>query len=125
MGAQVIAETSARAFGFPYLNLDAFNDDFLPAKAIDPKLMQSQRVLALQNRNNVLYVAISDPTNLHSLDSVQFQMGMTLSPVVVEDDKLSKWIDKIVESKDTSMTSMNLGDDFDLDMGGRRARGRG
>jgi type IV pilus assembly protein PilB len=117
LSADIIAETSARAFGFPYLNLDTFNDDFLPAKAIDPKLMLSHRVVALQNRNNVLYVAISDPTNLHALDSVQFQMGMTLSPVVVEDDKLGKWIDKIVESKDTSMSSMNLGDDFDLDMG--------
>lgn len=116
--AEKIAETSARAFGFPYLNLDAFNIDYLPAKSIDPKLMQTNRVIALQNRNNVLYVAISDPTNLHALDSVQFQMGMTLSPVVVEDDKLGKWIDRIIESKDTSMASLDIGDDFDLDMGG-------
>ncbi len=118
VSAQIIAEVSSKAFGFPYLNLDAFNIDFLPAKSIDSKLMQANRVIALQNRNNVLFVGISDPTNLHSLDSVQFQMGMTLSPVVVEDDKLSRWIDKVVESKDTSMSSMDMGDDFDLDMGG-------
>ena len=117
VSAQIIAEVSSKAFGFPYLNLDAFNTDFLPAKSIDSKLMQTNRVIALQNRNNVLFVGISDPTNLHSLDSVQFQMGMTLSPVVVEDDKLSRWIDKIVDSKDTSMSSMDMGDDFDLDMG--------
>ena len=115
--AEKIAETSSRAFGFPYFNLDALNPDYLPAKSIDLKLMQSNRVIALQNRNNVLFVALSDPTNLHSLDSVQFQMGMTLSPVVVEDDKLGKWIDKIVESKDTSMASLDVGDDFELDMG--------
>lgn len=116
--AEKIAETSSKAFGFPYLNLDAFNADYLPPKSIDLKLMQANRVIALLNRNNVLFVGISDPTNLHALDSVQFQMGMTLSPVVVEDDKLGKWIDKIVESKDTSMASLNVGDDFDLDMGG-------
>jgi len=115
--AEKIAETSAKAFGFPYFNLDALNMDYLPAKSIDIKLMQTNRVIALQNRNNVLFVALSDPTNLHSLDSVQFQMGMTLSPVVVEDDKLGKWIDKIVESKDTSMASLDTGDDFDLEMG--------
>ena len=118
VSAQIIAEVSSKAFGFPYLNLDAFNTDFLPVKSIDSKLMQTNRVIALQNRNNVLFVGISDPTNLHSLDSVQFQMGMTLSPVVVEDDKLSRWIDKIVDAKDTSMSSMDMGDDFDLDMGG-------
>jgi type IV pilus assembly protein PilB len=112
--AQVIAETSAKAFGFPYFNLDAFNADYLPAKKIDTKLMQSNRVMALQVRNNLLFVAISDPTNLHSLDSVQFQMGMALSPVVVEDDKLSRWIDKIAEASDTSMKSLDVNDDFDL-----------
>jgi type IV pilus assembly protein PilB len=116
--AEKIAEVSSKAFGFPYFNLDAFNPDYLPAKAIDLKLMETNRVIALQNRNNVLFVAISDPTNLHALDSVQFQMGMTLSPVVVEDDKLGRWITKVVESRDTSMSSMNMGDDFDLDMGG-------
>ncbi len=116
--AEKIAEVSSHAFGFPYFNLDAFNPEYLPAKSIDVKLMQTNRVIALHNRNNVLFVGISDPTNLHSLDSVQFQMGMTLSPVVVEDDKLGRWIDKVVESKDTSMKSLDMDGDFDLDMGG-------
>ena len=116
VSAEKIAETSSKSFGFPYFNLDAFNSDYLPSKSIDLKLMQSNRVIALKSQNNVLFVAISDPTNLHALDSVQFQMGMTLSPVVVEDDKLGKWIDKIVESKDTAMTSLDMDGDFDLDM---------
>ena len=114
LSAQIIAEISAKAFGFPYFNLDAFNPDYLPTKKIDNKLMQANRVLALQVRNNILYVAISDPTNLHALDSVQFQMGMALSPIVVEDDKLGHWIDKVIDAGDTSMKSMNLDDDYDL-----------
>ena len=118
VSAGKIAEVSSKSFGFPYFNLDVFNADYLPAKSIDLKLMQSNRVIGLQNHNNTLFVAISDPTNLHALDSVQFQMGMTLSPVVVEDDKLGRWIDKIVESRDTSMTSLDVDGDFDLDMGG-------
>ena len=118
VSAEKIAETSSKSFGFPYFNLDVFNADYLPAKSIDVKLMQSNRVIALKSQNNILFVAISDPTNLHALDSVQFQMGMTLSPVVVEDDKLGKWIDKIVESKDTAMTSLDVDGDFDLEMSG-------
>ncbi len=118
VSAGKIAEVSSKSFGFPYFNLDVFNADYLPAKSIDLKLMQSNRVIGLQNHNNTLFVAISDPTNLHALDSVQFQMGMTLSPVVVEDDKLGRWIDKIVESRDTSMTSLDVDGDFDLDMVG-------
>ncbi len=121
VSAEKIAETTSRSFGFPYFNLDVFNADYLPAKSIDVKLMQANRVIGLQNHNNTLFVAISDPTNLHALDSVQFQMGMTLSPVVVEDDKLGRWIDKIAESKDVSMSSLDMDGDFDLDIGGGEA----
>jgi type IV pilus assembly protein PilB len=116
--AERIAEVSSHAFGFPFFNLDALDPEYLPEKSIDIALMQSIRVIALQDRNNVLFVGVSDPTVLHALDSVRFQMGMKLSAVIVEDDKLGKWIDSIVESKDTSMSSLEVDDDFDLDMGG-------
>jgi type IV pilus assembly protein PilB len=111
-----IAETAAKAFGFPYFNLDAFNLDYLPPKKIDAKLMQSNRVLALHSRNNLLFVAVSDPTNIHALDSVQFQMGMNVSPVVVEDDKLGRMIEKIIESSDKSLKSLDV-DDGDFGFG--------
>jgi len=115
ISAKDIAQTASNAFGFPFFDLDALHQDSLPDKTIDIKLMQSHRVLLLQQKSNVAYIAISDPTNLHALDTIQFQMGATLFPVVVEDDKLGKWIDKIVESKDTSMSNLNTGgDDFDL-----------
>ena len=110
-----IAQTASDAFGFPFLDLDALDQNSLPDKTIDIKLMQSHRVMLLQQKSNVAYIALSDPTNLHSLDTIQFQMGATLFPIVVEDDKLGRWIDRIVESKDTSMASLNTGgEDFDL-----------
>jgi len=112
----IIAETAAKAFGFPYLNLDAFNLDYLPPKKIDNKLMQSNRVMALHTRNNLLFVAVSDPTNIHALDSVQFQMGMNVSPIVVEDDKLGRMIDRIVESSDKTLKSLDV-DDGDFGFG--------
>lgn len=114
LSAAAVAASSAKAFGFPYFNLDAYNIDYLPSKKIDAQLMLSHRVLAIQARNNVLFVAISDPTNLHALDSVQFQMGMALSPVIVEDDKLGRLIDKVIEASDTSMKSLHTDDEFDL-----------
>ncbi len=116
LSALKIAETASNAFGFPLLDLNAINIDYLPQKAIDLKLVQSGRVMALQTRGNAMFVALSDPTNLHALDTVQFQAGMTLTPVIVEDDKLGKWIDKIVEAGDTSMKALNVDEDIDLDI---------
>lgn len=118
LSAMKIAETAANAFGFPLFDLNALNPDYLPTKTIDAKLMQSSRVMALQSRGNTLFVALSDPTNLHALDDVQFQVGMALSPVVVEDDKLSRWIDKVAEASDTSLKSLDVDDDINLDMEG-------
>ena len=111
-----IAQAAATAFGFPLLDLNAINADYLPKNTINLKLMHSSRVMALQVRGNTLFVALSDPTNLHVLDTVQFQAGLTLSPIVVEDDKLGKWIDRIIEANDTSMQSLDVGDEIDLDM---------
>ncbi len=110
-----VAETASAAFGFPLFDLSSINPDFLP-KTIDIKLLQSYRVLGLQQRGNTLFVGLSDPTNLHALDDVQFQTGMTLSPVVVEDDKLGRMIEKVVEQRDTSLKSLDVGDDIDLDI---------
>lgn len=112
-----VAETASAAFGFPLFDLNTINPDFL-TRTIDIKLLQSYRVLGLQQRGNTLFVALSDPTNLHALDDVQFQTGMTLSPVVVEDDKLGKMIEKVVEQRDTSLKSLDVGDDIDLDIQG-------
>lgn len=115
LDAKAIAETSARAFGFPYLNLDAFEADYLPAKQIDADLMLSQHVMGLKTRSNVLFLAISDPTDLSTIDKVQFQMGMTLAPIVVEDDKLMALINTITEDVEDSVNSFLEHDDFDLE----------
>ncbi|ABE50408.1 MULTISPECIES: type IV-A pilus assembly ATPase PilB [Methylobacillus] len=110
-----IAQASSQAFGYPLLDLNTLNPEFLPSKGISPQLMQSYRVITLYNRGNNMFVALSDPTNLPMLDEIQFQTGKTLLPVIVEDDKLGKWIDRLVEASDTTMQSLVSEDDFGLE----------
>lgn len=110
-----IAQASSQSFGYPLLDLNKLNPDFLPGKGISPQLMQSYRAITLYNRGNNMFIGLSDPTNLHMLDEVQFQTGKTLVPIIVEDDKLSKWIDKMVEASDTTMQSLISEDDFGLE----------
>lgn len=114
LSAKVIAEASASAFGFPYLDIDAFDTEYLPTKQIDPELMLNHHVMGLKVRSNIFFVAISDPTNLHTLDTIQFQMGMTLMPIVVEDDKLIKLIKKVTESVEDQISANLNEQDFDI-----------
>lgn len=111
-----IAQACSQAFGYPLFDLSTLNPEFMPSKGISPQLMQSYRAITLYHRGNNMFVALSDPTNLHMLDELQFQTGKTLMPIIVEDDKLGKWIDKLVEASDTTMQSLVSEDDFGLEI---------
>jgi len=103
----IIAETAAHAFGFPILDLNALPTYFIPSRNIDAELMLGQRIMPLMARGNTLFVALSDPTEAtKSLDEIKFQLGMSISVVLVEDDKLGKWIDKLTNGNEASMQSL-------------------
>lgn len=114
VSAKQIAITAANAFGFPYLDLAAFDSEYLPENQIDHEFMLTNQVIGLKARNNVMFVAISDPSNLHALDTVRFQVGKTLSPIIVEDDKLRALISTVAVDVEESVNSMLAEDEFDL-----------
>jgi type IV pilus assembly protein PilB len=60
-------------------------------------------VLPLMKRGKRLFLAVSDPTNLHALDEIRFQTSMSIEFVVVEDDKLQKAVDKAVDQAESVM----------------------
>ncbi len=109
-----IAEFAAVSFGYPFMDLAAMDPDSLPQGLLDPKQMQKRRVVALYQRGNKLYVGTSDPTQLQALDEVKFQTGQAVEPVVVEDDKLGKLIEKVGEAVDNTLAVLNA-EDLNLD----------
>jgi type IV pilus assembly protein PilB len=90
-----VAEFAATTFGFPLVDLAAFDLDHLPTKHIDPNSLSSRRALPLFQRGNRLFVALSDPTNRPAMDQIKFQTGLHVEPVVVEDSKLGSLINKL------------------------------
>ena len=113
LDASSLALFCAETFGYPLVDLSAFNLSLLPAKAIDAKLMESQSVLALAKRGNKIYVAISDPTNTQALDQIKFHTELMVEPVIVEHPALLKEIQKNTRSAEQSLNDM-IGDDQDI-----------
>jgi type IV pilus assembly protein PilB len=112
--ARDIAIAAAQEFGVPLLDLDAVAVDLDAIRLVNDKLLSKHRVLPLVKRGKRLHVAVSDPTNLHAIDEIKFQTGLSIEAVVVEEDKLQKAVQKAIEQVDVSMPS--LGDDeFDLE----------
>src|SRR5688572_32373332 len=111
--AREIAISAAKEFGVPLLDLSAIQPDLEIVRLVSDKLLAKHRVLPLVKRGKRLFVAVSDPTNLHALDEIKFQTGLSVEAVVVEEDKLQRIASKAIEQVDTQMPA--LGDD-DLDL---------
>jgi len=112
--AREIAIAASLEFGAPLLDLDALQPDLEILRLVSEKIVRKHRVLPLVKRGKRLFLAISDPTNLHALDEVKFATGLSVEAVVVEEDKLDKLLAKSLEQVDTSMPEL-AGDDFELD----------
>lgn len=112
--AQDIAQAASHEFGVPTLNLEALAVDIEVCKLVNQDLLTKHKVLPLVKRGKRIFIAVSDPTNLHALDEIRFQTALSVEAVVVEQDKLDDAIGKAMEAMDTSMDAYD-DDDFDLE----------
>jgi type IV pilus assembly protein PilB len=116
VSATQLARFCAETFGHPVLDLAAIDLQNLPADLIDRKLAGETRVLALGKRGGRLSVAISDPTDLQTLDRIKFQTQSQVDPVIVEHDKLVKLVEKLGRTAGEQLAEL-VEDGLDLDLG--------
>jgi type IV pilus assembly protein PilB len=103
LSAKEVSLFAAQTFGYPLLDLNAVDIDQLPLNLIDNKIVANHRVIALGKRGNRIFVGMSDPSNEQVLQEVKFATGMTMEPIVVEDDKLSLIVKKLTDSSAKSI----------------------
>jgi type IV pilus assembly protein PilB len=112
--ARDIAISASNEFGVPLLDLDAITADMDAVRSVSEKLMQKHRVLPLMKRGKRLFLAVSDPTNLHALDEIRFQTSMSIEFVVVEEDKLQTAVTRAIDQAEAVMPNLT-DEDFDLE----------
>jgi len=112
--ARDIAISASNEFGVPLLDMDSIVPDLEVFRVVSDKLLAKHRVMPLMKRGKRLFLAVSDPTNLHALDEIRFQTSMSIEFVVVEDDKLQKAVDKAMDQAETVMPKFS-DDDIDLE----------
>ena len=116
--AKEIANSAANEFGVPLFNLDAMDMELATTTLVNEKLIRKHNALPLIKRGNRLYVAVSDPTNILALDEFKFATGTNTEAILVEEDKLSKLVDKVLESMDKTMGGLDDASLEDLDITG-------
>ncbi|WP_345849139.1 type IV-A pilus assembly ATPase PilB [Shewanella algae] len=106
LSARTIAELCYEEYGTPLLDLNEFDLSSIPEEFLNKKLIDKHRCLPLFKRGNRLYIATSDPTNIAALEDFQFSAGLHAEAILVEEDKLSKSLEKVLE-EDLSSLDLN------------------
>ena len=109
----ILAQLISEQFGLPLLDLDTLVVPVDVVQLIGISLIEKNTALPVYKHGKRVYVAVADPTNLHGLDEIQFNLGEgSIEPVIVEWKQLSKAIEKVAQDSDTSFDDL---DDSELD----------
>jgi len=107
-----VATAAAKEFGMPIVAIDLVEIDPEVIKLVGNDLIRKHSALPIFKRGKHLTVAVCDPTNIQALDEIKFATGLIAHAIVVEADKLSNKIEKVIEDSDTGLGDMD-DDDFD------------
>ncbi|ENO95941.1 type IV-A pilus assembly ATPase PilB [Thauera phenylacetica] len=115
MSCAAMARFAAETFGYPLLDLAAFDAAVFAREAVDRKLLAKHQVAPLAKRQNRITLATADPSNLRALDEIRFQTGLQLELVIVEADKLKRVVEALSESAADTLKELT-GEAFDMDL---------
>ncbi|MGA6101348.1 type IV-A pilus assembly ATPase PilB [Psychrobacter pocilloporae] len=109
-----LAQMLSQAFGDPLFDLDALSTDVIPKDLVDEKIVRKFNALPLFKRGQRLFVALSDPTRVDSIDAIAFNSRLSIETIVVEENKLKKRIESVYAD---TMQSFDSFSDSDLNVG--------
>ncbi len=101
--AQSIAKALSKNFGYPQIQLSSFDTSLIPEGIRNEKLIQKHNALPLYLRGKVLFVAMSDPTNLDALEEIQFNTGYSTELVLCDEASLQACIEKVLEDENDAL----------------------
>ena len=114
LGSAEVARFAADTFGYPLLDLSAFDEEHILKSAIDRKLIAAHRVIPLHKRGNRLAIGIADPTNLRALDEIRFQTGLAVDPVIVAESQIAPLVSSLSEATEDTLKNL-VSEDINLE----------
>jgi type IV pilus assembly protein PilB len=96
------------------LNLDA-----AVVKLVPQEMARSYKVIPVYERDNVLTVAMADPSNLRTLDHIKFKTGRDVEPMLATEKEILAALDRVYLSSGQNLQDMFAGltgDDKDLEL---------
>tara|TARA_B100000809_G_scaffold42352_1_gene36822 strand:- start:664 stop:2364 length:1701 start_codon:yes stop_codon:yes gene_type:complete len=103
-----IAKVLSKSFGYPQIQLSIFDTSQVPDGVRNEKLITKHNALPLYLRGKVLFVAMSDPTNLDALEEIQFNTGYSTELVLCDEKSLQNCIEKVLEDESDALNISDI-----------------
>ncbi len=116
--ARQIAMAASKDFGVPFLDIEHLDTSYIPTDAVNESLIEKYQMLPLLKRDDVLFLAIADPSQQAELKEIQFHTGMHIRSVVVDVDKLKRSIEQMISTQSSRALDdfLDDGEQIDLDI---------
>ena len=100
---RAIAHILSNSFGHPQIDLTSFDTTLVPDGVRNEKLIRKHHALPLFLRGKVLFIAMSDPTNIDALEEIQFNTGYSTELILTDEKSLQACIEKVLEEEIDSL----------------------
>ena len=120
LNAKDIALATAEEFGMPLMDLNAYDHENAPKDLIPEKLIRKHKLIPLMKRGTRLFIGIVDPSDHTAIDEIRFSSGLMVDSVLVVEDKLERFIDRLLDSGEDALSNFDddeFGNLEDLEVG--------
>ncbi len=102
----LISQTLAEHFGLRSIDLATVDIDKEVLSLIPHGVARRYKTVPLEKKDNTLSVAISDPLNLDSVDSLRMLLKMDVEPVIADADDIQKSIERHYGAEEEAVAKM-------------------
>ena len=103
-----MAKVLSKSFGYSLVDIKSIDLQILPEGLRNEKLIQKHNALPLYLRGNILFVAVSDPTNIDALEEFQFNTAFSVEMVMADEKSLTDTIEKILKDENSALDISDL-----------------
>jgi type IV pilus assembly protein PilB len=93
---KTIAFHTAQYFGLSQVNLENKDVASLPIAMVEKKLIEKYQILPILKQDDLLLIAITDPTQTQVLNEIKFHTNLNIRPQIAQYDQLMQLINQIL-----------------------------
>lgn len=98
----------SRLFNYPQFDLKSFPSRKVLTDVIEEAQMMEHRCVPIFKRGRKVFVAVSDPTILQSIQRLVFQSGLSVDLVLVRNDQLDSLLEEFSQSNTALLKEMGM-----------------